>query len=81
MKVMCIIEGDKNLPAWPIVGEMYTVIEAMPHYKLVWGSNRSDIYYILAEMGEEYCYNSRLFAPLSDIDETELINEKAEELV
>ena len=75
MKVICIksfIDCKKSPtlignPMMPEVGSTYTVID----HKVINGTHC----YRLAEC-PDYGYNSRHFAPCSDIDETELVNEK-----
>lgn len=78
MRVMCIATGEVNLPVWPEVGEVYTINRVVPESCLLWPpAKKGIIWWELCEfMG--YCYNSEIFAPLSEIDETELANELAD---
>ena len=82
MKVICISKGNRDnetfIPVWPEVGSIYTFNRIIPTSSLMYQSSRKDIiWWELCEM-LGYCYNSEIFAPLSDIDETELVNHKEE---
>jgi hypothetical protein len=76
MKVICIRKGVKNLPVWPEVGNEYSVKRIVPQSQLKWKSEGE--FYELTEI-TGYAYRSTLFAPLSGIDETELVSEEFEE--
>lgn len=78
MKVMCIakksfsvVRGTPDLfIKYPEFGCIYTVVDTFE-----WNHKT---YFILKELGEESGWMERAFAPLSDIDETELIKEREE---
>lgn len=81
MKIICInAENDptSEMPCDLIEGDIYTAVD---YYELSYGKdmvieNRPT--YILAERDKRYGYCVKRFIPLSDIDETELVNEKKE---
>ncbi|HEX6427967.1 MAG TPA: hypothetical protein VF008_09790 [Niastella sp.] len=67
-KVMCINDRHwKNDVPCPKFGEITTV------------SNVEDDLYEFMEYGEANWYSQKYFAPLSDIDETELVTEEFNE--
>lgn len=79
MKVMCIRDipllghtknGLRSTPdeAKICIGEVYTVVNEMMGYE-------GELMYVLEERKRNYRYKSSRFAPLSDIDEKELIEE------
>jgi hypothetical protein len=73
MKVMCITEdwitirgtGDEPRPKF---GDIDEVIGDFVH--------NGEQYYYLARFGKEHVYGKRHFAPISEIDEMEMIREK-----
>jgi hypothetical protein len=74
MKVLCIspiVSTDKGYEKAPRpeVGDIDAVIETIQVFN-------GSIYYSLERFGKDLGYRSDHFAPLSDIDETELVNEK-----
>lgn len=76
MKVMCIDDSPfivvqrGNGPIFPLVyGSIYTVVQV--------DMFNGEEYYLLAEIYNSR-YLSKRFVPLSDIDETKLVNEKIE---
>lgn len=85
MKVICINGNHINNPGVPnntpvglIEGEIYTVIEVMTHP--IWKSTG----YLLAEIKSDAYMGGFLaerFAPISEIDETEMIREYNKQLV
>jgi uncharacterized membrane protein (DUF2068 family) len=71
MKVLCIdSRTDANSPLTVdlIEGAIYTVVDCVKRDGLWW--------YRLAEKSFFEIYTTDAFVPLSDIDETELINQK-----
>lgn len=80
MKLMCVKDGIRdahiNIPVWPEVGNIYTFNRIIPKWGLVHppADEKTEWWEVKEIMG--YCFASDLFAPLSDIDETEFINEK-----
>lgn len=74
MKVMCIKEpGNKlgyytNKPYVIRTGSIYTVLD------FVKDEHGADGYRLVEDI--EHTYNANLFAPCSEIDELELVNEK-----
>lgn len=73
MKVMCIDESEwGNAHKCPSVGEIVTVAKDYIDYE-------GDPVYEFVEYGEYACWEQRFFAPLSDLDETELVTEEFNE--
>lgn len=77
MKVMCIDDsvrpgaGQGGLLKY---GEIYTVIDQYPCWH---GLYKGDIVYSILELNpDNYQFLASRFAPLSNIDETELIEER-----
>lgn len=70
MEVLCIHDGPWTLEDGPKYMEKCTVLK-IKKYK-----NQNG--YILQEYNVRIIYNSKFFIPISDIDETELVNEKIE---
>lgn len=77
MRVRCINDKWQAAPGCeeaprPIFMHDYTVVET----KILDGNEA----HILLELGDEYGYNTKHFAPLdSDLDETELVTEEFNE--
>jgi hypothetical protein len=77
MKVLCIEGG--NIPCWTQIkkdeilteGQIYNVIDQ----EIFVGT----LYYVLEELGFENAFDSDLFVPLSDVDETEFVRETIQE--
>ncbi len=67
MKVLCV-NGLKSGYVSPTSGEIYTVIDEIT----VMGR----VGYVLEDKLPHWVYDARRFAPLSNIDETELIKER-----
>lgn len=77
MKVVCLtletlgphVEGSKDVPTgdWPVVGSTYTVDDTMRHEGI--------LFYSLVELPLDW-HDARNFAPISSIDETELIAQR-----
>lgn len=71
MKVICIDSKGMSPEVPPInEGSIYTVIDKAT------GPITGYEYYIFSEMGEDNCYLASRFAPLSDIDELELAEQR-----
>jgi hypothetical protein len=78
MKAICVDDlGNTGMYTYPlVVGNEYTITGDVPGY--------SDRYVFIAEhpvskRGNPAAYNKECFAPLSDLDETTLVNEEFEE--
>jgi len=76
MRVICIDNKGQTTgreSEWVVIGSIYTVI-SQRHIKGM-EEFEDGLYFFLKEMTGSG-YHSILFAPLSEIDETELINER-----
>lgn len=71
MRVICIDDGCPKNPDFigsvPVFGEIYNVGGDSPYYKC---------HFWLTEFGDGKYYAKKRFAPLSSIDETEMIKER-----
>ena len=76
MKVICVDNKDFDGSLIPVlnIGSEYTVVFKGVDVRQPENGN----YYKLAEINNGQCYHESLFAPLSEIDELELVNEKEE---
>ncbi len=76
MKVMCISSTDGGYPPSendPAIGDICTVISECVGYDAM--GNPEECYILAGYGSENDCYYQRDFAPLSNIDERELVNE------
>lgn len=78
MKLICISNKFRNHIMPPlIVGEVYTSFGRSEHYP--------DGYYLeeipFTAIGSKASYHEKHFIPLSDIDETELLKQREENLI
>lgn len=79
MKVMCIDDSFMLKDGLePKVGEIVTARQSPePEFKDCY-----DLFeYPIDIDGDEVCFNKKYFAPLSDIDETELIKERTNQTI
>jgi len=84
MKVICISQAEPNpeykgsLTESPIIGNIYTVIDVIKGYYHC----TPIIAYELEELNDGFTiFDSRIFAEISDLDETEIHKEYIEEVV
>lgn len=71
MRVICIDKFGPDCIDSPVVvkeGDVFTVVDMHEGMGSLW--------YVFAEVGPEFLYNSKAFIRISDIDETELLEQR-----
>ena len=78
MKVLCIdaTSFPDCLPCDIYEGDVYTVIDQRDSGLNIHGEDIPGVVYVLAERSSKDGYSCERFIPLSDLDETELVNDE-----
>lgn len=78
MKVLCIQKDTKIVTG---IGENFLLVEGNTYTVTYMDIYKGEQYYELEEFGWQELFIAKLFIPLSNIDETELIKEREEQLI